>query len=163
VKTDGTNLYTYSEESREVRIVRASDLTLQNTIKLPDNFSSVSLYLSNEKLILIGSKYVNSGTYWTSRWYAPEVKTIVAVYRVSDSTKPVLERYNQIDGNYRDSRIVGDILYLISTSDLRLPPLYTTLYSKNANGFEDTIQAVQKDFSLKNIAPEIRESTLNSK
>jgi Beta propeller domain len=106
VKTDGKNIYTYSEESREVRIVRSSDLTLENTIKLPDAFSSMQMYLTEGKLVIVGSKYTNSNTYSTLRWYTPEVKTIVAIYRVTDPTKPVLERYNQIDGNYRDSRIV---------------------------------------------------------
>jgi inhibitor of cysteine peptidase len=163
VKTDGINLYTYSEESREVRIVRASDLTLENTIKLPDTFSSVQLYLSNGKLIIIGTKYSNTGNSYTYRWYAPEVKTVVAVYRVTDPMKAVLERYNQIDGNYRDSRMIEDTLYFVSTSDLRLPPLYMTNYSKNANGFQDAIKAVEKDFSIKNLAPEIRESYLGTK
>jgi Beta propeller domain len=111
----------------------------------------------------VGSKYVTSGSYWTARWYAPEVKTIVAVYRVSDPMKPTLERYNQIDGNYRDSRVIGDMLYLVSTSDLRLPPIYMTQYAKNANGFAQSISAVEKDFSLKNLVPEIRESYLGIK
>jgi inhibitor of cysteine peptidase len=163
VKTDGKNIYTYSEEAREIRVVSTTDLSLQNTIKLPDTFSSVSLYLSNSKLIVVGSKYVTSGSYWTARWYAPEVKTIVAVYRVSDPMKPTLERYNQIDGNYRDSRVIGDMLYLVSTSDLRLPPIYMTQYAKNANGFAQSISAVEKDFSLKNLVPEIRESYLGIK
>ena len=133
MKTDGKNLYSYSEESREIRIVRASDLTLENTIRLPDTFSSVQLYLSSGKLVAVGQKYSQSGNMYTARWYAPEMKTVVAIYRISDPAKPVLERYNQIDGNYRDSRIVGGVLYLVSTSDLRLPPVYMNTYSKNTN------------------------------
>jgi uncharacterized secreted protein with C-terminal beta-propeller domain len=64
VKTDGKNLYSYSEESREVRIVNASTLSLVSTIKLPEMFSSVSLYLSKGRLVLVGTKYVNTGTNW---------------------------------------------------------------------------------------------------
>ena len=106
MKTDGSYLYSYSEESREVRIVRTTDLALMKTIKLPDTFSSLQMYLSEGRLVLVGQKYVSSSSSWTYRWYAPEIKTIALVYRVTDPSKPILERYHQIDGSYRDSRIV---------------------------------------------------------
>lgn len=163
VKTDGKNIYTYSEESREVRIVRMSDLVLQKSIKLPDSFSSVELYLSSGKLVLVGTKYTSSGNNWTSRFYAPESKTIVAIYNIKDPMNPILERYNQIDGNYRDSRIVGKTLYFLSTSDLRIPPIYMTNYIKETSGFTKAMGAIKKDFSIKTLAPEIRESTLGNK
>lgn len=159
-KTDGKNIYTYSEESREIRIVRMSDLMLIKTIKLPDTFSSVQLYVTGGKLVLVGTKYVTSGTYWTARWYNPESKTIVAVYDMKDPVNPTLERYNQIDGSYRDSRIVGNTLYFLSTSEFRMPPLYMTTYSKQASGFSQAVSAIAKDFNIKTLAPEIRESTL---
>ena len=163
MKTDGTYIYTYSEDSREIRIVRASDLALQKTIKLPENFSSLQMYLSAGKLVVVGQKYVTTGNAYSARWYAPESKSIVAVYRITDPSAPVLERYNQIDGNYRDSRIVDGVLYLVSTSDLRIPPLYMTQYQKKSSGFADAIAAVEKNFSLKRLAPEIRESYLSTR
>ena len=83
-----------------------SDLTLQKTLSLPEAFSSVQLYISSGKLIFVGTKYVTTQTSWTSRFYAPESKTVIAVYNINDPKSPTLERYNQIDGNYRDSRIV---------------------------------------------------------
>ncbi len=163
VKTDGKNIYTYSEESREIRIVRMSDLVLQKSIKLPDTFSSIELYLSNGKLVLVGSKYVSSNSNWTSRFYAPESKTVVAVYAIKDPMNPILERYTQIDGNYRDSRIVGNTLYFLSTSDFRMPPVYMTTYARETTGFTKAITALSKDFHVKNLAPEIRESSLGKK
>lgn len=163
MKTDGKNLYSYSEESREVRIVQSSTLNLLSTIKLPETFSSVTLYLSKGKLVLVGTKYTYSGNNWNYRWYAPESKSIVAVYNVSTPEKPILERYSQIDGNYRESRLIGDMLYMVSSSYLRMPPVYSTLYAKKTTGFDDSINAIGKDFSLKNISPEIRESIRTNK
>lgn len=106
MKTDGNYLYSYSEESREVRIVRTTDLALMKKIKLPDTFSSMQMYLQNDRLILVGQKYTSASSLYTSRWYAPEMKTVISIYRVTDPSAPVLERYHQIDGSYRDSRIV---------------------------------------------------------
>ncbi len=163
VKTDGKNIYTYSEEADEIRVVRMNDLALQKSIKLPDTFSSVQLYLSDGKLVLIGTKYITSGTYWTARWYNPESKTILAVYDMKDPMNPLLERYNQIDGNYRDSRIVGNTLYFLSTSEFRMPPIYMTKYSQKSSGFTQAMSAIKKDFNIKTLAPEIRESTLGKK
>jgi inhibitor of cysteine peptidase len=163
VKTDGTNLYSYSEESREVRVVRASDLSLVTTIKLPDTFSSINLYLSKGRLILVGQKYVTTSTRGDYRWYAPESKSLIAVYNMSTPTKPVLERYSQIDGDYRESRLIGDTLYMVSSSSLRMPPIYYTSYSKMANGWDQAFTAIDKDFSLKTVAPDIRENIRNNR
>ncbi len=163
VKTDGKNIYTYSEESHELRIVRMSDLTLQKTLSLPEVFSSVQLYLSSGKLIFVGTKYVTTQTSWTNRFYAPESKTVIAVYNINDPKSPTLERYNQIDGNYRDSRIVWTTLYVLSANDVRMPPYYMTTYGKESAGFSKAITTIAKDFSIKKLAPEIRESTLNSR
>ena len=163
VKTDGKNLYSYSEESHEVRIVKADDLTLQKSIGLPEVFSSMQMYVTKDKLVLIWHKYVSSGTYWTSRWYAPESKTVVAIYRINDPKNPILERYTQIDGDYRDSRVIDDTLYIVSSNSLRMPPIYMTPYMKEDSGFTKAVSAIEKNFSFKNVAPEIRESTLNQK
>lgn len=140
-----------------------SDLVLQKTLQLPDTFSSVQLYLSNNKLIFVGTKYTPTQNTWTTRFYAPESKTVAAVYDMKDSKNPLLERYNQIDGNYRDSRIVGSTLYLLSTTDVRMPPYYMTAYGKESTGFTKAISTIAKDFTVKNLAPEIRESYLGSK
>jgi inhibitor of cysteine peptidase len=163
VKTDGTNLYSYSEESREVRIVRASDLSLVTTIKLPETFSSINMYLARGRLILVGSKYITTGARWDYRWYAPESKSLVAVYNMTTPTKPVLERYSQIDGDYRESRLINDTLYMVSSSYLRMPPIYYTSYAKMANGWDQAVTAIDKNFSLKTITPEIRENIRNSR
>jgi inhibitor of cysteine peptidase len=164
VKTDGKYFYAFSEESHEIRILRVADLSLRHTIRLPENFSGINMYLASGRLVVVGQKYVTSGNSWTARWYAPETKTILAVYNVADTTNPILERYAQIDGDYRDSRVIGDTLYLVSASSLRMPPIYITPYIKDTKtGFSSAMTAVEKWFSLKTFAPEVRESYRNTK
>lgn len=163
MKTDGQNLYTYSEESHEIRIVRASDLTLQNTIKFPEGFSSLQLYIVDGKLVVVGQKYSQLGNMYTARWYAPEMKSFIAIYRINDPKIPILERYSQIDGSYRDSRVVNNTVYLISTSDFRIPPVYLTRYSSQKEAMAKTIGDIEKNFNIKTFAPEIRESNLGIK
>lgn len=163
VKTDGMNIYTYSQQSHEVRIVRMSDMRLEKTIALPDSFSSIEMYISWSKLVLIGHKYASSGAYYLYRYYTPENKTIVAVYDIISPENPKLERYNQIDGEYRDSRLIGSTLYFLSTNTLRLPPIYMTADTKLDNGeYANIVEKLQKNFALKNVVPQIKESRMSS-
>lgn len=120
------------------------------------------MYLSGKKLIIVGQKYTQYGSYYASRWYNPELKSIVAVYNVANPSSPILERYNQIDGQYKESRLIGDTLYFLSMNDFRIPPMYPILYQKDKNGFSEMISAVKKDSILQYIAPQIRESILNT-
>jgi uncharacterized secreted protein with C-terminal beta-propeller domain len=106
VKTDGKYIYTYSEESREVRIASADSLTSIANISLPETFSSVNLYVQKGRLVVVGTKYVYTTSNWSYRWYPPETKSIVAVYNLKDPKKPVLERFSQIDGDLRESRLI---------------------------------------------------------
>ncbi len=158
VKTDGKYIYTYVGSRSAVSIVRSSDLTLMKTIALPSSFASVEMYLSNGKLVLVGQKYTSAGPYYTYRFFAPETKTIVAVYDVTTPESPKLERYNQIDGQYRDSRLIGTTLYFLSTTDLRLPPIYTMKYAPGDAAFDAAITKIENNFSLKNVVPQIREA-----
>ena len=89
------------------------------------------MYLSSGKLIILGSKYSYNNFYGMMRWYNPDNKTIVFIYDVSHPEKSVLERSVEIDGSYKDSRLVGDTLYFLSQSDLRIAPYYTNIYTKS--------------------------------
>ena len=163
VKTDGNNIYTYNETSHQIRVVRMSDMTLQKTIAFPDTFSSIEMYLSAGKLVLIGHKYLSTGPYYLYRYYSPENKTIVAVYDITVPENPKLERYNQIDGDYRDSRLIGSTLYFLSTNTLRLPPIYMTTDTKMGNvEYQKTLQKLKNDFALKYLVPQIREARATS-
>lgn len=160
VKTDGTYIYTYSQSRASISIVRMSDTTLVKTIALPTDYSNVQMYLSGNKLVLVGQKYTSTGPFYTYRYFAPESKAIIAVYDVSSPQDAKLERYNQIDGNYTDSRLIGSRLYFLSSTALRIPPYYMTKYSEWDTAFDATVSKLKNDFALKNVVPQIREARL---
>ena len=163
VKTNGKYIYTYSSAHSEVRIVQASDLSLHKVITLPENFSSVEMYLSHDRLIIVGQKYQMNANLYQSRWYAPESKTLVAIYHVGNPKMPVLERYNQIDGSYRESRLIDSRLYLLSTSDLRIPPVYMNSSARNEDAtWSHTMDAIKKEFSIQAVVPQIREVRMST-
>ena len=153
------NIYTFSESSHQIRIVRMSDMKLQKILMLPESLSSVELYLSKGKLVLIGHKYTTEGAFYSYRYYAPEMKTVVAVYDIMTPENPKLERYHQIDGDYRDSRLIGSILYFLSTNTLRMPPIYLSAdQQENDTDYQTSLKKLRADFALKYIVPQIREA-----
>ncbi len=140
-----------------------SDMKLQKILSLPESFSSVEMYLSNGKLVLVGHKYISTGPYFFYRYYAPENKTVVAVYTVKDPTNPVLDRYNQIDGDYHDSRLIGSTLYLLSTNTLRVPPVYFVANQKGTDiEYQASLKKLRAEFALKYVVPQIREARSSS-
>jgi inhibitor of cysteine peptidase len=159
VKTDGKYIYTYSDTNSEVRIVRADTLSIEHTIKLPTSLSQPELYLISGKLTIIGSQYLASDTTAMYRWYLPDNKTTVLIYDVKDPKNTRYDWSYQIDGNYRESRMIGDRLYFLSDNTLRLPPWYLSEYGNRENGFELTLSGIARDFTLENWSPKIRESS----
>lgn len=158
VKTDGSSIYSYSETTHQIRIVRMSDMKLQKILTLPDSLSSIEMYLLSGKLVLVGHKYASVSPYSLYRYYTPESRTVVAIYNITSPENPKLERYNQVDGDYRDSRLIGSTLYFLSTSTLRIPPMYLSKNTESTAEFQKVISEVDKNFALKYVVPQIREA-----
>lgn len=95
------------------------------------------------------------------RWYNPDNKSVVFVYNVGNPEKPILIHSAEVDGYYKDSRLVGNTLYFLSQSDFRIAPYYVNLYTRSVTKTADTISSFEKNFSLNNILPQIRESIQN--
>lgn len=97
VKTDGEYIYIVSEN--RVLVVRASppeDARVLSQIAL-DGISS-EIFVKGDKLVVLGED---------SR------QTFVKVYDVSDRERPVLMRNASVEGDYFDSRIIGDYFYAV--------------------------------------------------
>jgi len=122
VKNDGKYIYTLS--GNKVVIVNAypaNELKVLSEI----NFSSASnMFVNNDKLIVLSNSYevipytVNSvnavrclgcGNYGTQR-------TTAIIYNIKDRENPILESNFSFDGNYIDSRMIGNYVYLISSN-----------------------------------------------
>jgi len=127
VKTDGTYIYYISSD--KIVIVNAEDssnLKIVSKLKYDeDNFYPNELYITENKLIIIGQKYNNyydelvklDSMYSTSS-RGHNAFTVAKVYNSENKSKLKLEREVEIEGNYLSSRMIGDNLYFITNEYL---------------------------------------------
>lgn len=123
VKTDGE--YIYYVSNNRVNILRADGLDILSEIRVnteTEKFYVSELYLKDDKLIAIGNFQIIEENeevkdeYRNSLYYRSNVKNLTKaiVYDISDRSNPIKLRDVALDGNYVNSRMVGDNLYFIS-------------------------------------------------
>ena len=122
VKTDGNYIYYITQGS--AYIIKANNLEIVNKINLngeKERFSPFELYINDDKLILIGNyskieeiEQENSKLRYYNRIYS-ESSSQAIVYDISNKTDPIEVRTVRLDGSYRNSRMIGDNIYLISS------------------------------------------------
>jgi inhibitor of cysteine peptidase len=98
VKTDGK--YVYAVSGNTVVIIDAypaENARILSKIKMEEN--PIEIFINENKLIVFGS-------------------TFIKVYDVSDREIPILSRDVSFDGNYFDSRMIGDYVYVIVSSPI---------------------------------------------
>ncbi len=121
VKNDGKHIYVVS--GNKVIIVDAyppENMKVLSEINLTENPSQI--FINDDKLIIFSSGYrhlkYNGGKY----------SNIVYVYDVSDREKPTLDKEFEVEGNYVNSRMIGDYVYVISNKYISVdnpePPVY---------------------------------------
>ncbi|MDD1686125.1 beta-propeller domain-containing protein [Methanoregula sp.] len=135
VKTDGT--YIYLVTGNRLHILKgypAQEAGIISTLQFSG--SPQSLYLDGDRLVLITSTQRSydfsrcqpgacSGTIPIAQ------KTQVFVYSVKDPVHPVLVREMELDGVYKDTRMIGSMLYFVTedyldlyASDVVFPEVY---------------------------------------
>jgi len=124
VKTDGTYLYVASNNS--LFILKAYPPEEAEILsKIAFNGTLGEIFLYGNKLVIMGS----STSYPYESYYKPSViiddKTHVKVYDISDRRNPVSARNFSISGNYFDSRMIGEYVYLVVSQPAYL--IYDTL------------------------------------
>lgn len=73
----------------------------------------IEIFVNGERLVVIGYQYTRfSGSYWYS--YFGNIKTTIMVYDVSDKSDPTLMDSFTVSGNYFNSRMIGDYVYLVA-------------------------------------------------
>ncbi|MEN9755895.1 MAG: hypothetical protein RL755_82 [Pseudomonadota bacterium] len=130
------NGYIYQLVNNQVIIAKAfpaAQLGQSAVIELPqDNFSPMGLYLQNGKLVVVGNtwqtlsppvEFENTPLSPTAKmayggwWgYMRNNQTRTLIYDVSDQTQPKQIRDVVVDGDYLDSRRVGNYLYFMTRS-----------------------------------------------
>ena len=125
VKTDGD--YIYYVANNKLYIVKASNLEIISEIKVQnekERFYISEIYLKEDKLVLLGSGYIlnepivyneEEKTSFNSIVRSNGINTVKAiVYDIKDKNNPENIRAVELEGNYVDSRMIGDNLYFIS-------------------------------------------------
>ena len=127
VKTDGKYIYSFSNITHKVRIIKVGkepELISEIDVKT-DKFRPMSdMYLSGDKLVIIGYDYVET--------YAEQ--TVAIVYDIKDEKNPEKLYELRQSGYYYSSRLIGDKLYLISN--------YSVFY-ENIDKKEDTNTVIE--------------------
>ncbi len=152
-KTDGKYIYYVSDYydsalSKQVKYVYVVKATPANAmevvrkIRLPDNFSGTDLYLTDNKLVILSSGYSQGDYNWY--WINRSTKTYVMVMNTTDFK---LEKLYIVDGNYTQSRRIGDYLYVISQNSVQFPYYAYTQNWLNAPEF-DLKKAMPKEIDI---------------
>ena len=118
VKNDGK--YIYAVSGNQVFIIDAypaENMRILSKINLTNRISDI--YLNENKLVVFSSHYSYDYTDYMS---------IVYTYNIRDIEKPVLESNFSIEGEYIDSRMIGEYVYVISQKQINIempePPVY---------------------------------------
>jgi uncharacterized secreted protein with C-terminal beta-propeller domain len=129
VKTDGK--YIYIAGNNVVRIVGADkgDLTDATAIRLATEKNVSEIYIDENKLIILGTRWENNGPILYREGPAADQKISIMppyqpaksfsfadVYDISDPQRPVFLKGHEMEGNYQSSRKNGDIVYLVTNS-----------------------------------------------
>lgn len=134
VKNDGK--YIYAVSGNKVKIIEA--YPAENMKILSEiNISGISnLYINNDKLIIFANSY---GTYSQGNEISEgsirclgcgygESLSLVYIYDISNRKNPALKNNLSVEGNYVDSRMIGDYVYVVSTkyasTENPEPPVY---------------------------------------
>lgn len=137
VKTDGD--YIYYTTGNKVFIVNAKELKIISTIEIKENkkrFNPQEIFINNNKLIALGNFYEYEETVikegeptadiayeedsarkaaYSNTARITNVNTAKAiVYDISDKENPRIIREVGLDGNYINSRMIGDNVFFIS-------------------------------------------------
>lgn len=124
VKTDGE--YIYYVTGRKVYIVEADNLEIKSIIEYNNEKEACSpteIYINKDKLIVLGNYYeytTNNNRYDEDEILSDYVSATgnniakAIVYDISNKENPTIIREVGLDGNYINSRMIGDNIYFIS-------------------------------------------------
>lgn len=121
VKTDGEYIYYITQNT--AYIIKADNLEIVSSLSIygdKEQFSPQELYINKDKLIVIGTyntyqENENTVKKRYSYFLNQKAMTQAIVYDMSNKANPEEIRTVRLDGYYRDSRMIGENIYLISS------------------------------------------------
>ena len=123
IKTDGNYLYIANDGNESISIVDVTSKKMKeiSQIDLKENESASEIYINGDKLVVVGILYEEYKEKDNKRIVTYDCvayadwDTFVKVYDISDRKEPKLvDEYSQ-QGSYENSRMIGTMLYAIST------------------------------------------------
>lgn len=115
-KTDGKNMYHLTDEKVEIiNTQNKSSMKQVGSITLDENFEPREMFLTDENIIVIGirreKREENLEDVYTIK---RKIYISAQVYNIKDKSNPILERTVEIEGNYLNTKMIGENIYLIS-------------------------------------------------
>ena len=143
VKNDGKYIYTASGNSVViVEAYPAEDMKIVSKI----NISGVNeIFVNKDKLVVFTNSY-SYPIYKEARCLGmgcggySESRSMVYIYDISDRENPELEKNISADGNYVDSRMIGDYVYVVSSKYINIEQPILPMFSVNS---QENVVAVQ--------------------
>lgn len=124
VKTDGRYLYYFNDQKNAVYIIDSGindGLKIIKKINIPKSFYGVELFLSENRLVILASGYLERDYSEQGYYINRNTKSYTIVYDTQNITSPKLIKLFSADGDYAQSRLIGDTLYLISRNYISFP------------------------------------------
>jgi uncharacterized secreted protein with C-terminal beta-propeller domain len=117
VKTDGNYIYVLSNTTLwTVKAYPAENAEVVSTIAFGDVYP-VGIFVSGDRLCVLGNKYSVPNTFYDSRYYAyhiVDIKTFAFLYDIQDRAHPkLLGEPVGLTGSYFNSRMIGDYVYFV--------------------------------------------------
>lgn len=135
IENDGTYLYVLN--GNDLAIVQAYPANeMREVSRVTIKGTAIAEYLYGDRLTVISRVGGYSGLVYFGEDVAPlgliarypggttyytPLQTIVSVYDVSDRSNPQLSKQVTLDGDYFESRAIGDRVHVLTTNQLKLP------------------------------------------
>lgn len=137
VKSDGKYLYVVSGNKVIIAdAYPAESARILSEIKLDG--TPTEIFINKDKLVVFGSEnsYISKPTIPSpeiarSEIYPRYPNTFIKVYVVSDRENPVLARNISLSGNYFDSRMINDYVYVITNQPVYGEPIPLPIVSSS--------------------------------
>ena len=129
VKTDGKFLYVLTNQVIYIiKAYPAEQADILSKISFKDDVYINDFFINNDYLVVFGGSYNYPILYEKSiidagdsvetvdEDYSWDVTTsVIKIYDISNKLNPIVKKDIEIDGNYFDSRMIGNYVYVIST------------------------------------------------
>lgn len=142
VKTDGTYIYYLTNEKLTIiNTENARQMKEMSTIKFDETFTPEELFLNNDKIIVIGTRYEYDKTErkigidedYLYPNYMDKTYTSAKLYNVKDKINPTLERTVEVEGDYLTARMIGSNVYIASNKYMYYAYICNTYKSTELN------------------------------